>query len=126
MKINTNKSDENKEVLIPSIKIQKMIQFIEKCNLQSQIDFNFNFVNDFYMRKEKNVFYTIKANFSRHQFYRKTKKSEKEEILRKRYHLIDKKNEQIKDEHEAQSQLYEKILSLQKILSVIKIIFIED
>lgn len=117
MKINTNKSDENKEVLIPSIKIQKMIQFIEKCNLQSQIDFNFNFVNDFYMRKEKMFFIQLKQIFPDINSTEKQKKSEKEEILRKRYHLIDKKNEQIKDEHEAQSQLYEKILSLQKILS---------
>src|SRR3712207_7380604 len=63
MKINTNKSDENKEVLIPSIKIQKMIKFIEKCNLQSQIDFDFNFVNDFYMRKEKMFFIKLKQIF---------------------------------------------------------------
>lgn len=117
MKINTNKSDENKEVLIPSIKIQKMIQFIEKCNLQNQIDFDFNFVNDFYMRKEKMFFIQLKQIFPDINSTEKQKKSEKEEILRKRYHLINKKNEQIKDEHEAQSQLYEKILSLRKILS---------
>lgn len=117
MKINTNKSDENKEVLIPSIKIQKMIQFIEKCNLQNQIDFDFNFVNDFYMRKEKMFFIQLKQIFPDINSTEKQKKSEKEEILRKRYHLINKKNEQIKDEHEAQSQLYEKILSLQKIFS---------
>ena len=117
MKINTNKSDENKEVLIPSIKIQKMIKFIEKCNLQSQIDFDFNFVNDFYMRKEKMFFIKLKQIFPDINSTEKQKKSEKEETLRKRYHLINKKNEQIKDEHEAQSQLYEKILSLQKIYS---------
>lgn len=117
MKINTNKSDENKEVLIPSIKIQKMIKFIEECNLQSQIDFNFNFVNDFYMRKEKMFFIQLKPIFPDINSTEKQKMNEKEEILRNRYHLTDKKNEQIKDEHEAQSQLYGKILSLQKIYS---------
>ncbi|KYL01414.1 hypothetical protein A2J05_02620 [Fusobacterium necrophorum subsp. funduliforme] len=117
MKINTNKSDENKEVLIPSIKIQKMIKFIEECNLQSQIDFDFNFVNDFYMRKEKMFFIQLKQIFPDINSTEKQKMNEKEEILRNRYHLTDKKNEQIKDEHEAQSQLYEKILSLQKIYS---------
>lgn len=117
MKINTNKSDENKEVLIPSIKIQKMIKFIEECNLQSQIDFDFNFVNDFYMRKEKMFFIQLKQIFPDINSTEKQKMNEKEEILRNRYHLTDKKNEQIKDEHEAQSQIYEKILSLQKIYS---------
>lgn len=63
------------------VKFKKMIQFIEKCNLQSQIDFNFNFVNDFYMRKEKMFFIQLKQIFPDINSTEKQKKLKRKKFL---------------------------------------------